>query len=65
MEPKLWTIQQIVTYLKERGLEDVNDKWVKNRCDRGEIPYTVVGNKRRIRSDVIEKIVANWMREAA
>lgn len=65
MSIQLWSIPQAVEYLKSRGLTDINEKWIKNRCDRGLMPYTVVGNKRRIRSDVLEKIVSNWIRDAA
>jgi hypothetical protein len=65
MDIQLWTIPQAVEFLRSKGLEDVNEKWISNRCDRGQIPYTVLGRKRRVRSDVMKKIVAEWIREAA
>ena len=58
------TIDQVVARLHEAGLTDLNRKWVTNQCDRRQIPYTIVGTKRRIRSDVIEARLADWFGQA-
>ncbi|MBB5276261.1 hypothetical protein HNR26_002313 [Rhizobium rosettiformans] len=64
MPIQLWTPAQTVEFFHARGLTDINEKWVKNRCDNGDLPYTLVGRKRRIRSDVAERLYDNWVKEA-
>lgn len=64
MTVQLWTTAQAVDFFQARGLTDINEKWVKNRCDSGDLPYTVVSRKRRIRSDVCEKLLNSWLKLA-
>ncbi|MDW9531970.1 hypothetical protein RWE87_13890 [Sinorhizobium meliloti] len=64
MTVKLLTPAQTVEFFHARGLTDINVKWIKNKCDNGDLPYTLVSRKRRIRSDVIERLYDNWIRAA-
>jgi len=64
MSVQLWTPAQAVDFFRARGLTDINEKWVKNRCDSGDLAYTVVSRKRRIRSDVCERLFESWIKSA-
>jgi hypothetical protein len=63
-QQQLLTPSQAVSFFHERGLKDINEKWIKNRCDAGDLPYTLVSRKRRIRSDVLQRIFDGWMKDA-
>jgi hypothetical protein len=65
MPIQLWETDQVVEFFQARGLREVNKKWVQNRCDRGDLPYTLVGNRRKIRSDLVEKMYDGWLRAAS
>jgi len=64
MAIQLWTSAQVVDFFHTRGLADINEKWVKNRCDNGDLPYTLVSRRRRIRSDIVERLYDRWVKEA-
>lgn len=61
----LLDIEQVVTKLHGAGLKDLNDKWVKNQADRGNLPFTIVARKRRFREDLIDQMIMDWCNEAA
>lgn len=62
---ELWTIDQVVDFFQARGMHDLNKKWVQNRCDTGNLPYTLVGNRRRVRRDYVENLFAGWLKAAS
>lgn len=64
MAVELWTINQVADFFKERGMVDLNKKWVQRRCDDGYLPYTLVNNRRRIRRAVVETMFDKWVAEA-
>ena len=64
MSVQLLTPVQAVEFFHARGMTDINAKWVKNRCDNGDIPYTVVSHKRRLRSDVLQRVYDKWVKDA-
>lgn len=64
MSMQLLTPSQAVEFFHDRGLTDINEKWIKNRCDSGDLPYTLVSRKRRIRSDVLQRLFDGWVKDA-
>lgn len=63
-ENKLLTAEQAIDRLHAVGMTDLKPKFIKNQFDRGLIPFVKVGNIRRVRSDVLESIIAGWLDEA-
>lgn len=61
---KLYTKYQALDYLHEFGMLDLNIKWFDRNMDRGNIPYVVIARKRRIRTDFLDRMVSQWLREA-
>lgn len=61
---KLLDADKVLERLHEAGLEDLTRKYVTNQMDRGLIPYTKVGNVRRVRSDVVDHLVKEWLEDA-
>ena len=62
---KLLTGDQAVAFLHERGLVDLDAKWMRNQMDRGRIPCTIVARRRRVRQDYLQVMIDNWIREAS
>ena len=60
----LLTVNQVAERLAKSGLDDLTGKWVNDQIDRGIIPRVKVAGKRRVRSDVIDRMVARWMKQA-
>ncbi len=61
---RLLRTDQVVEKLQGIGMTDVNVTWVNNRIDRGQLPCTKVGKYRRVREDVLEKMIMRWYRDA-
>lgn len=64
MSLQLLTPSQAVEFFHDRGLKDINEKWIKNRCDSGDLPYTLVSRRRRIRTDVLQRMFDGWVKDA-
>lgn len=65
MSVQLLTPSQAVAFFHDRGLKDINEKWIKRRCDSGDLPYVLVGRRRRIRSDVLKRLFDGWVKDAS
>ena len=55
------------TMVKEQRWADVRERWPKvsrRAFDRGIIPRVKVAGKRRVRSDVIDRMASKWMKQA-
>ena len=61
---RLITPQQAAQMLQDVGLTDLDEKWVQNQIDKGKLPRVVVARKRRVRSDLVEKMIDDWIKEA-
>lgn len=62
----LLTIEQAATFLAQRtGMDDLDAAWIRRQLDQGRIPCVVVKRKRRVRDDVLEGVVREWLRKAA
>jgi hypothetical protein len=61
---RLLTAEQAAGLLQEAGLIDFNRKMINDWIDRGKIPAIIVGRRRRVRQDFLEKLINEWIAEA-
>lgn len=64
-EVTLLTLDEAANRFRKAGLTDINRKWVSDQCDRRRIPCVVIARRRRVRSDVIENMIVDWLGQAA
>lgn len=65
MKTTLLSLHEVEERLHEAGLTDLNLTWIRNQIDRGNLPAVVVARKRRVRKDVLDRQIEQWLRKAA
>lgn len=61
---KLLDADKVLAKLHEAGMDDLTRKYVTNQMDRGLLPFTKVGNVRRVRSDVVDHFIKEKLEDA-
>lgn len=66
MSIKLLTLPEAAAHIvAQTGMSDITERWIKRQIEEGKLGATVVANKRRVRQDHLDKIIAGWVKAAA
>ncbi len=60
----LLTKTQAIEFLASQGVSDLKERWLDKQMDAGNVPYVVIANKRRVRQDVLERMIKEWFNHA-
>lgn len=63
-QPALLTKPQAIEFLASQGITDLKERWLDKQMDAGNVPYVVIANKRRVRQDVLERMIKEWFNQA-
>ncbi|XAI95915.1 hypothetical protein [Microcystis phage Mwe-JY26] len=65
MKQRLLTLDEALDRFHAAGLTDLDRTWIRNQVDRGLLPAVVVARRRRVRMDVVDRMIEDWMKKAA